>query len=89
MHFLHRINNIDEQKPYGTLDKHGKIDDDYGRWYDITHNYENFEIVLLYSGHDEAKAYMCEAAWSLHNDAVFKRDKNGKKLPNTHGYWMW
>lgn len=87
--FLYRIKNPDEQKPYGTLDKHGKIDNDYGRWYDITHDYENFEIVLLYSGDDEIQAYLCEAAWALHNDAVFKKDKNNKKLPNTHGYWMW
>lgn len=88
--FYHRINHPELQKPYGfVLPSNDKIDNDYGRWYDITHDYCDFEIVIIYSGENEAEAYLYEASWALANDAIFKKDKNYKKIKGTHGYWMW
>ena len=53
---------------------------DFGRWYDITNYYEDFEIILLASDVDPEDARAAEAAWAIQNSALFRE--------NPHGYWL-
>ena len=53
---------------------------DFGRWYDITHYYSDFEIILLASDVDPEDALATEAAWAIQNLALFRE--------NPHGYWL-
>lgn len=93
--FIRILNSPEKQLPYGQINPlTGKIDSDYGRWYDITHNYTDFEIEILYFGNGESKALKYEALWALRNNAIFKYDCDlnsdnfMKKIEGTHGYWL-
>ena len=93
--FIRILNSPEKQTIYGQIDlSTGKIDNDYGRWYDITHNYTDFQIEILYFGNSESEALKFEALWALRNNATFKYDcdlnsKNFmKKIEGTHGYWL-
>lgn len=65
---------------------------DYGRWYSITNNYCNFEVIILCVDVSEPEALLTEMSWAINNDANFKYEINklGSKAQklNTHGYWM-
>ena len=65
---------------------------DYGRWYSITNNYYNFEIIILCVDVSEPEALLTEMSWATQNDANFKYeiDELGNKVQKsyTHGYWM-
>ena len=87
--FLRIIEQPEKQIPYGETDKKtNKIDNDYGRWYDITHNYSDFKIELIAKDVSDEEAILCEMKWAIDNNALYKCDNNRKKLPNTHGYWL-
>ena len=68
------------------------INYDYGRWYHIANDYENFEICIICIDVTEQEALLQEAAWSYQNDANFKYTINARgnkiQIPRTHGYWM-
>ena len=69
------------------------INYDYGRWYHIANDYENFEIFIICIDVSEQEALLQEAAWAYQNDANFKYTldyKTGNKIQikGTHGYWM-
>lgn len=85
--FISILSSPDKQIPYG--DKRDLKFKDYGRWYDITHNYKNFQIVLLTNENcTEEEALLSELKFALDNEAFFQFDENHKKLEGTHGYWM-
>lgn len=68
------------------------INYDYGRWFNISNNYTDFEIIILCVDVPEQDALLTEAAWAIRNNAHFKynTDENGSKvqIKGTHGYWM-
>lgn len=84
--FWRIISNPEKQIPYNDI-RDIKFKD-YGRWYDITHDYFKFEIIIIKYNCNENEALQQEAAWAVQNNAVFQFDSNHKKLEGTHGYWM-
>lgn len=89
--FVYNITHPNEMPPYGTIDPNtGKIDSDYGRWYTIANEYEDFEILLITDeeGVDEEKALDCEFLWSIENGAYYNSNSDRTKVEGTHGYWL-
>lgn len=84
--FLKILSLPDKQIPYG--DKEDEKLHDFGRWYDITHYYKNFKIILLSLDVTEREAIVAEYAWAYQNHALFQFDENHKKIEGTHGYWL-
>ena len=85
--FLKILAQPEKQIPFG--DPRDERHRDYGRWFDITHFYTDFEITIIAEEVSEIEAIAAETKWALENDAIFKFDlETHQKIPETHGYWM-